>query len=61
MLQLCDFEYSSPPKVLPTKGLPSYFQISRCSEIVQYYLIAPLKSGHPSYKVTFSLKNCMHY
>ena len=29
----------------------------KCTKIVKYYNVAPLKRGHPSFKNTFSLQN----
>ena len=56
-----------PPKAttlimpLPPKATPLIRTDFRCTVIVQYYCIVPLKRGYPSYKTRLSLqKNWSH-
>ena len=50
--------YISPPLIspLPPKATPLISPDLRCTEVIKYYLIVPLKKDHPSCKATFSLQ-----
>ena len=65
---ICFYDTVVPPVIwpLPSKATPLIRPDFRCTEIVKYYWLIPLKRGHPYFTTTISLqmdlftKSCVH-